>query len=252
MMYSNKLAIAIKVDGKVLREFDKDKVYLPFGKEFSILIKNLHTQRVVVNVNIDGNEAVKGGLVINSNSECELERWVKEDLNEGNRFKFIERTGNIENHRGINIEDGLVQIEYQFEQEPISLYNNRDVYRKGLGWDISWPYNSSCGISNNFTATHSYSASVNSVRSFVPTQNETGITVPGSISTQSFNQAYVGALEHTKHSMVLHLLGETENNQYVRQPVTVKAKPKCVTCGLVNKASSKFCNEFGTALKICA
>jgi hypothetical protein len=35
MMYSNKLAVAIKANGKVLREF-KDEVYIPFGQEYSL------------------------------------------------------------------------------------------------------------------------------------------------------------------------------------------------------------------------
>ena len=39
MMYLQKLAVAVKVNGKVLREVG-DTVYIPFGSEYSILIKN--------------------------------------------------------------------------------------------------------------------------------------------------------------------------------------------------------------------
>jgi len=42
MMYESKLAAAIKVDGKVLREF-KDTVHIPFGSEYTVLLKNLNT-----------------------------------------------------------------------------------------------------------------------------------------------------------------------------------------------------------------
>ena len=115
-MYGNQLAAAIKVNGKVLREF-KDTVYIPFNQEYSILVKNLNTQRAVVNIYIDGDNVVPGGLVLNSGQEVDLERSIKNgNLNEGNRFKFIERTDKIENHRGIKLEDGIVRIEYQFEQ----------------------------------------------------------------------------------------------------------------------------------------
>ena len=111
-MYGNKLAAAIKVNGKILREF-KDTVYIPFGSEYEILIKNLHTTRAVVNVYIDGNNVSPGGLVINAGSDITLERSIENgNLTEGNRFKFIERTSNIENHRGIKIEDGLIRILY--------------------------------------------------------------------------------------------------------------------------------------------
>ena len=129
-MYGNKLAAAIKVNGKVLREF-KDTVYIPFGAEYTILLKNLHTTRAVVNVYIDGDNAVPGGLVIDPGREVDLERWIKNgNLSAGNRFKFIERTANIENGpRGIKLEDGLIRIEHQFEQ-PRPVINIADQFWK--------------------------------------------------------------------------------------------------------------------------
>ena len=115
MMYSQKLAAAIKVNGRVLREH-KDTVYIGFGSEYTILIKNLNTVRALVNIYIDGENIVPGGLVLNAHQEIDLERSVKNgNLNSGNRFKFIERTGAVEEHRGVKLEDGLIRIEHQFE-----------------------------------------------------------------------------------------------------------------------------------------
>jgi hypothetical protein len=116
MMYNQKLVASIKVKGKILREF-KDTVYIPFASEYSILLKNLHTQRAVVNVYLDGENVVPGGLVIDPGRSVDLERWIKNgNLSEGNKFKFIERTSAIEDGpRGIKQEDGLVRIEYQYE-----------------------------------------------------------------------------------------------------------------------------------------
>ena len=65
MMYQSKLVASLKANGKILREF-KDTVYIPFGSEYSFLIKNLHTQRAVVNIFIDGEEVVEGGLVVDA------------------------------------------------------------------------------------------------------------------------------------------------------------------------------------------
>jgi hypothetical protein len=87
--------------------------------------------------------------------------------------------------------------------------------------------------------------------SYVP-KNDVGITVPGSKSTQKFQTTYMNALEPEKHTIVLKLLGETEDNKPVLKPVTTKHKPKCVTCGKQNKATAKFCTECGTALEIFA
>ena len=115
-MYNQKLVASLKANGKILREY-KDTVYIPFGCEYSFLLKNLHTQRAVVNVYIDGDVAVEGGLVINAGEEVNLERYVKGgNLSAGNRFRFIERTSAVENGpRGIKLEDGLIRIEFQFE-----------------------------------------------------------------------------------------------------------------------------------------
>lgn len=244
MMYESKLAAAIKVDGKVLREF-KDTVHIPFGSEYTVLLKNLNTTRAVVNVFIDGENAVPGGLVVDPGREIDLERWIKNgNLSEGNRFKFIERTGSVEQHRGIGIEDGLVRIEFQFEQPPRPITwntsNINSVYPQGgilRGFDNAH-YGVTCS-SATYDAT-----SVNSSHSLL---NDVGITVPGSHSTQKFSTAYVGALESTKHSMVFKLLGGT-----MPKPITVKHKPKCVTCGKQNKATAKFCIECGTALEVFA
>jgi hypothetical protein len=178
MMYESKLAAAIKVDGKVLREF-KDTVHIPFGSEYTVLLKNLNTTRAVVNVFIDGENAVPGGLVVDPGREIDLERWIKNgNLTEGNRFKFIERTGAVEQHRGIGIEDGLVRIEFQFEQPPRPIVwntsNINGIYPQGgiLRGTNDVHYGVTC-------STASYDAtSVNSSHSLL---NDVGITVPGSL-----------------------------------------------------------------------
>jgi hypothetical protein len=245
MMYESKLAAAIKVNGKVLREF-KDTVYIPFGSEYSILIKNLNTKRALINVYIDGDDIAPGGIVLNAGQEIDLERSIKNgNLREGNRFKFIERTGSVEKHRGVKLEDGLVRVEYQFEQavNPISwttptIYQNSVL--RGSTADTIWPMGSVTCSAASYDAT-----SVNSSHAVL---NDVGITVPGSRSDQTFVTTHIGLLETTKHSMVFHLLG----GEAVKEAVTVKHKAKCVTCGKQNKATAKFCTECGTALEIFA
>ena len=81
----------------------------------------------MVNIFIDGDNIVEGGLVINAGQEVNLERYIKNgNLTEGNRFKFIERTAAIEDGpRGIKLEDGLIRIEFQYEQpRPVINLNN--------------------------------------------------------------------------------------------------------------------------------
>jgi membrane protease subunit (stomatin/prohibitin family) len=82
--------------------------------------------------------------------------------------------------------------------------------------------------------------------------NDVGITVPGSVSNQQFTTAAWFATEIEKHNIVLKLLGETPDNKVVTEAITVKSKPKCITCGKQNKATAKFCSECGTGLQIVA
>lgn len=116
MMYNQGFAAAIKVNGRVLRE-NGDTVNLPFGSEYTILLKNLNTVRAMVRVVIDGQDVCDDTwLIINPNSTINLERSIRNgNLSQGNKFKFIERTAGIENYRGIGMEDGLIRVEYKFE-----------------------------------------------------------------------------------------------------------------------------------------
>jgi hypothetical protein len=186
--------------------------------------------------------------VLNAGQEIDLERSIKNgNLTEGNRFKFIERTGSVEAHRGVKLEDGIVRVEFQFEQpRPIwtnITYSNNQIYPQG---SILRGMNNSVGPVGSVTCSATYDSYSASATSAVA--NDVGITVPGSKSTQSFSTTYVGVLESTKHTMVFKLLG----GEAVKQAVTVKHKPKCVTCGKQNKATAKFCTECGTALEIFA
>lgn len=302
MMYANKLVASLKANGKILREF-KDTVYIPFGSEYSFLLKNLNTTRALVNVFIDGEDMTPGGLVLNAGQEVDLERSIKGgNLTEGNRFKFIERTSAIENGpRGVKLEDGLVRIEFQFEKPPMrvselprNIFNDikfgslsgsigsseypgtTDKFSKSMGTysqvnvngmlrGVDYSMNGQVTAQAASASVDKYCADNNIINSICEMhdgaatmdwmeapKNDVGITVPGSKSTQKFQTTYMNALESEKHTIVLKLLGETEDNKPVLKPVTTKHKPKCVTCGKQNKATAKFCTECGTHLTIYA
>ena len=118
-MYQNKLVVAVKSNGKILREA-KDLVHLPFGSEFSVLVKNLNSRRAKFTLHIDGQDVLDGQeIIVDANNEVEMKRFIRNgNMNEGNAFKFIERTAAIEDGpRGIKMDDGVVRVEFWFEQE---------------------------------------------------------------------------------------------------------------------------------------
>ncbi len=262
MMYNHKLAVALKSAGKVLREFG-ETIYIPFGSEYSVLIKNLNSVRALVKIEIDGVDVGDGTkFIVDPNSNVELERFIKNsNLKNGNRFKFIERSDSIEQHRGVGVEDGLIRVEFNFEKVVSFIpdrshgWNNRNnnLNDRNDNW-----YNNRHGLNGDITfinsvtrqTTANTSNNVNYTADISTNVNDVGITVPGSVSNQQFQDADWFPIETETHVIMLQMLGQTENNQQVTKPVTVKAKPKCVTCGITNKATSKFCTECGTALTI--
>lgn len=258
MMFHNKLVACIKTGGKVLREHG-NVVYVPFSSEFSILLKNLNSVGVSVKISIDGTDVLNGdSLIIRANESMELERYLK-DLDKGNRFKFIERSDAVEQHRGVGAEDGLIRIEYQFERAPL-FYQTRDWFSRQTSTStvcsspLYDPFTRYKSLDNTPQMMASpFTTSTYSVQSMVnnnPVQSDVGITVPGSLSEQKFQTVAALNLEPETHVIVIQLKGETETKQVVTKPVTVAVKPKCVTCGRVNKAGSKFCTQCGTSLSI--
>lgn len=289
-MYSNQLAVAIKHNGKILRE-TKDMVHLPFGSEFSVLVKNLNSRRVKFSLSIDGTDVLGGQqIIVNANSETEIKRFIRNgNMNEGNAFKFIERTQAIEDGpRGIKIEDGIVRVEFWFEypsptiaytstydtyykRDYKSFYDTASVFGDIIGkyGDTDGKFRSlsdvpkSKGIIGNISAnaaiaqSSNTSCSVNSIKTAprdsysekLADKNDAGITVPGSKVSQTFTPVYGFNSELQSHIIVLKLVGKTGNEEVV-VPVTVKMKPTCITCGRLNKASSAFCSQCGTALKL--
>ena len=296
MMFNEKMVVCLKANGKVLREF-KDTVYVGFGNEYSILIKNLNTVRALVNITIDGQEVCPDGLVVNANSEIDLERFVKNgNLSSGNRFKFIERTAGIEKHRGIKADDGIVRVSFRYEKpRPLFVtgqWNSSSTlpgyYPPGVrSKDFDWPsaavrnpalpwstsavgsMHDSLDMSSiaatkgilrgttkggksetTFGATAVNQVTQCSTSTYSAPANDVGITVPGSVSNQKFSTTTMGAMESEEHVIILHLLGVTPDNKPVLDPVTVTSKTKCVTCGIQNKRTAKFCSNCGTSLTI--
>jgi hypothetical protein len=302
MMYSNGLVAVVKSNGKILRE-NKDEAYLPFGSEYSILIKNLETRKVLVKISIDGADVLDGNsIIINPNSETELEGFMNGSIAK-NRFKFIQKTKEISDFRGDRVDDGIIRIEYKFEQiiekkhivtEHVHHYYNYyncnynctfcsnwscphrkyTIYRwidnisTGTFSDgVSYDSLMSNESSENFTSANCFATlgnigscanntssqqvgkiSKKSILQEQPIQDE-GITVKGSETNQHFKYSNIGPLEDTSRVIVLRLIGAKESGKIVREPITVKTKKQCPTCGKKCKSHMKYCPSCGTFLE---
>lgn len=235
-MYSNRFIASVRVNGKILRE-NQGIVSLPFGAEYEILVKNMHSRRAMVKITVDG-EDIGGGsrLIIGPNDSTVIERFIKNgNFSSGNKLKFIERTGGIEGHRGIKQEDGLIRCEFWVEKEV-----PQEIQAKAMRAPMGRTGSSRSRPFRSFLEEETRGGAVMDF-------NDTGITVAGSESHQQFYSAQGFAVETNSHVIVLQLRGEVGGVAAVK-PVTVDLKPVCSSCGKKNKPNVKFCADCGTAL----
>lgn len=243
MTYNNSLVAAIKCNGKILRE-SNGVVYLPFGSEYSIYLKNLSTVKALVGVTIDGEDVLAGRkLIIGPNEKCDLERAMGYSMSHGYRFKFIEKTQTISDYRGDRIDDGIIRIEYAFEQH-ITYHHHREP----VVWDQWWPdgkpyYYTTWGCGEQSPVLSCFAA-ISTPQEL--NRNDKGITVEGSDSDQSFVYGSIGQVGET--SVIIFELKGKQDDQPVVKPLGVKDKLKCKHCGRVSRSDNKYCPGCGARL----
>jgi len=251
MVYNEKMVVIIRVKGKVLRD-QGDTVYIPFGSEYSILLKNLNSVKAVANVEVDGDDALNGyQLIVPANGCAVLEGFMK-GRKVSHKFKFIEKTDQISSFRGDKACDGLVRVSYTFEKkrEPFYPHIFNDPCQS-MWYSSKTTYHDTSTLRGG-SSEPTFGANLNSVKSSSKFKaksivSDSGITVKGSSSDQSFTVGNVDYLESHSHVIVLQLKGKTKK-KLIKKAITVKTKIQCCTCGKKSKSKNKFCSNCGTSL----
>lgn len=283
MTYKDNFVVEVKSNGKILRVKD-NAVFLPFGSEYTLLLKNLNSRRASVNISIDGDDVLDNhSLILDANSSTELEGFLHGNVAR-NRFRFINKTKQISDYRGDRADDGLIRVEFAFEKpqpkpmiekviKEVHHYYNPPIQFTYYGTNADWTYHynqSSAGknVSESETVMYSNCNTPLKSRSFSPdiksrevdisslgVQNasenpnaDEGITVKGSEVHQQFNYASFGELEEA-NVIVISLKGISQTGNNVSQPITTKDKLTCSSCGTKSKSSFKFCPNCGTFLE---
>jgi len=259
MVFKENFIVAVKSNGQIMREdcpsgcndkgtktiYQNNTVNLQFGLEYSLLLKNKHSRKALVKVEIDGQDVLNGKrLIINPNSSTELEGFLKGSIAK-NKFKFIKKTEEIVNHRGDRIDDGIIRVEYWFEKFVVrerfdTTYN---LHYSSPYYGHPHPYRSFNAFSCNTTA------SMESVKCCATINQDEGITVKGSEINQQFNYGSTNELEEQSKVIALILKEYSSTGQLVKEPITVQTVLICTTCGRSNKSNNKLCTNRVTAVK---
>jgi hypothetical protein len=261
MTYKDQFVVEVKVNGKILR-VRNDEVFLPFGSEYSLLLKNLNSSRASVKVSIDGSDTLDGhSVVVGSNQTVELEGFLKGSTAK-NRFRFINKTKEIQDYRGDKIEDGLIRVEFAFEdRNPLfdnTIYHHHHYtyYNDPFGPIYIGGEVQSKGLVGGAFSSSSSSGSVpvcsmvncyNISNASAPLPDE-GITVKGSEINQNFYYTAMGTLSLSS-VIVIKLKGDTNAGVQVSVPLTVEKKLHCKTCGKFSTSRAKYCADCGTFLE---
>jgi len=283
MTYKEHFIFCVKSQGRILRE-KEGGVELPFGEDYSILLKNLESRRALVKVEIDG-KSIGKQLIVEPNNEIEVERFL-EDLNTGNKFRFIQKTKEVVEHRGDRIDDGVIRVEVWFEKQIVTQeihHNHIHHYDYTCPWCHCYPCRcwhwprvtpfvpitppctpwfgtvTAGGLVGNVTlgnitcSNSVVGSSENCVLTssqFVaaePSKDE-GITVKGEVSNQPFRYGTMGTVESFSTVLTLKLYGYKDDKVLVSKPLTVKDKLECSSCGKTSSSDQKFCGSCGTFL----
>lgn len=269
--YCQKLVANVVVNGKILRE-QGGTVLLPFGCEYSISLKNLESRKAAVSIDIDGTDVLGGRcILVEPNKQINIERFILDNLAEGPKFRFIQKTQKISNHCGDKVDYGIIRIEYTFEKmtpQTVDIHHHHDYWRPYyiprvdpyLRPEPTWASISAVKLgpsgSEHFagaskSACFGFSSDTNlrnTLRSCTPAKEE-GITVPGAISNQSFGHGNIGELETCSYTIVFCLRGNSEETP-ITKPIFTRTKLTCPTCGTKNRSDAKYCKECGTNLLV--
>lgn len=244
-MHKENLVLSVIVDGKISRE-NSGQVYLPYGTEYSLRLKNLDaSRRVIVKVNIDGNSATESSIVIGANSTLDLQGFLKGNSVK-NSFKFIELTDRIRDHKGDRPDWGIISVSFQFEEPYRPQYTPRPPFNPVPSYPYDYPDGWKKLGRSEGRLTRSYAINnIGDIR-FNSTVSSQGLTVPGTPIRQDFVSASVNALGPT-YTISLQLLGQTPQAQPIRAVRTAR-RASCPTCGTKQRGNAKYCSECSTCL----
>lgn len=271
MTYKDEFVVEVKCKGKILRIKD-DFVHLPFGLEYSIYLKNLSPKKASVKIHIDGQDVLDySSLILGSNTSTELEGFLK-GINATNKFKFIQKTKEIQEHRGDKIDDGIIRVEFAYEiPKPIirkTIIHEKYYHNNPFHWDYHNTLYSACSTNARRVSTPNEGEGIKGMSASIPCKesnvtmdslgteslgaplNDEGITVKGSAINQQFRYGSIGELE-SPQVIIIRMKGiDNEPNSVVQpSPLTVQSKLICSSCGRSHKSFFRYCPNCGTYLE---
>ena len=243
MVHAHGYVVAIKDDrGQVLRESSKREVFLPEDSHYSILLKNKSRNRSVVDVEIDGMDALGGKqLIIPAFGDLNLERFVLDgDLTRGRKFKFV----SADHHDVIDPsspKNGEIKVTFWEEINPPTPNlgiitpekpRPRPIKKPTFPYDPIDPWNPHNPWNPWDRGPYFYTCKSDGSKSFCSTRgteiinnysDNVGATVEGNYSRQRFNECEIGDLSRSATVIKIYL---RLHGSYITTKDTKRIEPK--------------------------
>lgn len=270
-MYYNDVAVAILAGNQTIRESRNGEIFLPFGSEYKIRIKNHSNVRIKADVKIDGMTAFDG-LVVGAYNSIDLERFCLDgDMNSGHKFKFVHK-----DHTDVQDpssgENGIVTVDINWECPPVVVNTFiADLPIEPIGPIEDWhpmfwhdmpipaqyPYGVTFSYSNNMSkgsgggtvnccgSSQAHNVQINYLSSAAPVGQE-GATIAGGHSNQAFSGTYFNQdyTRSTKNFTFKLLAPKSGQNWTVKSTRFLY----CPECGKKNGRNNRYCVSCGHSL----
>lgn len=248
MMYTKGFVVSIHdAKGKVLRENRSQEVFLPFGSEYSLRIRNNNNRRACARISIDGTDILgEHQLVIDPKSFTDLDRFcIDGDISSGRRLKFVEAGSNSPHP---DVQDptspmnGIIKVEFSLEKPKPAV--RLQGFERCFSLDYkcskskSRPMNYSCDSINMMSLEEARAKRPELYEDY--DEEAVGATVEGSMSRQAFQ--VINDIQLESHSETITL---TIKPNKTAIKVKNTRKKFCSNCGNSNGRSANFCSSCG-------
>ncbi len=266
MAYDSQFIICVLHNGHPVREIN-GTVSVPFSSEYKIRLKNKHSYlRAKARVWVDGRKASNlGDFILNAGETLDLERFLDNKLDSGNKFKFVPLSDRRVNDP-TDSNNGVIKVEFYREYDytknititdpkpwkPVKPWpgNGNDFYWNHSGATpvtyTSGGRSSSCSPPNIET---SCDVSVNYIsNSFV--DPNAGATVEGGYSGQQFTYGADFQTDIFPVTLTLKVKGLShKKTSTIEPPKKIKKKVRfCSNCARRrSRMADKFCPRCGNS-----
>lgn len=271
-MHNQKVAANVRVDGRQLRERG-GAVFLPYDSTYEIEVVNKRNEPIEFQLRIDGVRVSETSYTLGPNARRRV-RGHPDTSRQDSAFRFIRRTEAITRHRGAGEHDGELTIEFrslaESENERRLADFIREVRRTGAPkpgvnptptpspWQpfgpqfiVGDPPPGEWSVMNQprFASAHAGDAGEEVSGTAQNAGEGAGLTVPGKDVPPDLRP---GGKRRPAQGLWVNmgvvLRGHWEDGSEVLEPLLVREKAGCPTCGHRQGSQARFCSQCGTNL----